>query len=286
MRSSTAGTRFSAARSGPVWQPTQMRCSPPRRPEPAVLLAQYDALRIQQRKPNGLVARHLHEKRAILFHRRRSHCNRVCPLRLASPAAPALAHLSERRRAKGAHPAPADSHSPMDAIRKDADSAVCAARPARARRGSHRLSPSTVSSAASPGFQSCDREMLVTGGPRAQQPCARSRLRNRARILGVRRNHMLFMCQRRRKPRQRVSVGEHHIAQMQVASAPARPAVIAAIRLHTRAVGIDQVQLRRRPRPQREARFKQNAPVLQDICGKRIRLRISQREQPRTRCRV
>ena len=28
VRNSTAGTRFSGARSGPTWQPTQMRCSP------------------------------------------------------------------------------------------------------------------------------------------------------------------------------------------------------------------------------------------------------------------
>ncbi len=78
---------------------------------------------------------------------------------------------------------------------------------------------------------------------------------------------------------------EDHIARCQLPSAPARRAMIAAVRLNARAVGVDQKQLRRRAHTERETGFKENAPIGQHIGGDGAGRQIRKRQRRRSRIR-
>ena len=63
-------------RSGPVWHPTQIRCSLPAAPEPPAFLPHHRARLVHQRKPDRLVSRHAYKKRSVRLHRRRARRHR------------------------------------------------------------------------------------------------------------------------------------------------------------------------------------------------------------------
>ena len=182
-RISTAGTLFSEARSGPVWQPTQMRCSPRRIQNQPCSWRNGCALLIEEDEANRLIGGRLDEKGSVALHGRRAHCDRVAGCVHASPAAPARARSSIRLRAKGAHRAPADWHSSSRAARRDAALGGRAARAAPARPGSRRAAPDTVFIAAAEGLHSGFNSKRASRrrSARAHQPLARRRLRDATR---------------------------------------------------------------------------------------------------------
>jgi len=92
------------------------------------------------------------------------------------------------------------------------------------------------------------------------------RVRRRSRRL-VRR--WLLMRERRGKPCQRCAMRKNNITRGNCVP-PSGLAVIAAVRLDAGAIGIDEVQLRRRAGAERESGFKKDPAIEKNVVGNRV----------------
>ena len=276
MRSSTSGTRFSDARSGPAWQPTQIRCSPRR--------AQNHPCSCRNTAPcASSSANRIGRSAGVSTKKDPSASTGAVPSSKACPVRVQLLHphrsrrgLQSRLRAKAAHPAPADSRNPSRAMRWDDVSAARGQTRTGLRPDLRRGAPAPFAAPPLPASKSrCVARFRIR--PRAHQPFARFGLRNRARILCRAARHALLVRQRRSESRQDAPC-VNTTSPDAICLRPSGPGHGSQRYDSTPgAIGIHQVHLRSRSRSQRKSRFKEDPPVGQHIVGQRVGAHVGER---------